>query len=555
MVTKHKKKGLKGGKVDQNGHILGTSFDDDIDETLDQEWNPTNGFRWSVTGALLGPNGDTIGTSDQVYDYISSLRPGIRKQQLEQWQNRVSLLRSARRNAKNPDYQYSSSTTRTLFYKDKLTTLLDEDGIVISNSEDISQWSYDTSSKKFIKVKLDNQTHTFSPTFKTELNAFLTSEQEFYDAEEQKEIANLRAKEILNASSPPPPTTSLLGQLLGFGVVAPSPAPGLPPVALDTLTPLLASDPLATAQAQALPKAAAQVKAAQVPARAPAQAQGQAPFEQAQASAGRPAALLLPEVLLPITRWDKFKIGDTVSCKGGTSTKKGIIVGFEKDTRGNVLVKVDNGQNGSWGRAAIVCNLVTSAEPAPQAIAPALNLVAAVPPSASEPSPASPARAPPPLASTPPQALASAPVPPPAANPPKPATAQSSLISALLGLAPPPAPAPAPPPAPAPSPAPAPALTQAPAPSPAPAPPAPALASALASTPQSALNALTPASSPVSRFNQAGVNVPNPRRSPSRRSLSKRKKRRSRSIQNRCSCPPKRKKSKKSKRVKSKCMR
>ena len=404
MVTKHKKKCLKGGKVDQNGHILGTSFENDINDTIDnQEWNP-KGFRWSIIGALLGPNGDTIGSPDQVYDYITSLTPRNREQQLEQWQNRVSLLRSARPNATSPQYQYS--TTRTLFYKDKLITLLNEDGSVIPNSENISQWSYDSVTKKFIKVKLDN--HTFSPTFKTELNAFLTSEQEFYNAEEEREIANLRSKEILNASSPPPPTTSLFGQLvqlLGFGVEAPSPA------------------------------------------RAPPPAPASAPAPVAPASAPLPA--------------------------------------------------------------------------------------------------------PPPPASTPPQSLPRAPVPLPASNTTTPDTAQSSLISALLGSAPP---APAPP-APAPAPSPAPALTQAPAPSPAPAPPAPALASALASTPQSALNALTPASSPVSRFNQAGVNVPNPRRSPSRRSLLKRKKRRSTSIQNRCSCPPKRKKSKKSKRVKSKCMR
>jgi len=50
---KTQKKGLKGGKVDQNGHILGTSFENDINDTIDkdnQEWN-SKGFRWSSSSA------------------------------------------------------------------------------------------------------------------------------------------------------------------------------------------------------------------------------------------------------------------------------------------------------------------------------------------------------------------------------------------------------------------------------------------------------------------------------------------------------------------------
>ena len=257
MGQKHKKKGLKGGRVDRNGHILGTSFDTDIDDTIefDKEWNP-NGFRWSITGALLGPNGDTIATSDQVYKYIQGLF--ISRQQLEQWQNRVSLLRSARPNAKVQKNQYSKN--KTLFYKDKLITLLNEDGSVIPNSENISQWNYDTITKKFIKVRIEQKSYTFSPTDKNELNTFLTSEQQFYDDEEQREIANLRAKEILNASSPPPFAPSLFGQfgqLLGLGAPRPQPAaPTFLASGLSVPAPSEAALPAAPAQAPAQETAA-----------------------------------------------------------------------------------------------------------------------------------------------------------------------------------------------------------------------------------------------------------------------------------------------------------
>lgn len=511
MGQKHKKKGLKGGRVDRNGHILGTSFDTDIDETIgfDEEWNP-NGFRWSITGALLGPNGDTIATSDQVYKYIRGLL--ISRQQLEQWQNRVSLLRSARPNAKVQKYQYSKG--KTLFYKDKLITLLNEGGGVIPNSENISQWNYDTESKKFIKVRIDNTSHTFSPANIRELNTFLTSEQQFYDDEEQREIANLRAKEILNASSPPPFAPSLfgqLGQLLGLG------APGPQPAAPTIETPFLASAP------------ASEAARPQAPAQAPAQA------------GARPAALL------PITSSNGLKIGDRVTC--GRSNKKGIIFGFEKDTRGNVLVKVDNGQNGYWGIAAFECALLAQTEPPPKAQAAdpiQASRPASLAPQAAAPRPAA-------LASNPtapstavssflgallgtPQALpASAPPQLPASAPPQAAEASNpsslpSLIASLLGT----------PPASAPALAPASALALAPASAPASAPAlAPALgpASAPALAPPPPLAPASTATAPISR-------------SPPKRRISK--KRRSRSIKNRCSCTPR---SKKSKRVKRKCMR